>query len=130
MTTTILMIGGGLLLIATIGVLIPFITQRRRNQSNLSAKKAHDELLTHYERILATIHDLDEDHQAGKLAPATYQRERAYWTEQGINLLQQLKTAFDAVKNEGIAQPAAPVPDQKLDYSIENAIAQLREVRA
>lgn len=116
----------GLVLIAVtmLAIAQPFINQRRNAYRDSTEQKQRDELLTNYERVLATIRDLDEDHQTGKLAEATYQRERQYWTERGITLLQQLETAIDT-------QPTALTqPTDEMDDAIERAIAEYREVRA
>ena len=50
----------------------------------VTRRKQRDELLTTYERTLATIRDLDEDHLTGKLSEDDYQAERGYWKEQGV----------------------------------------------
>lgn len=54
-----------------------------------------DDLLTTYERVLATIRDLDEDYRTGKMTQESYQQERSHWTEQGIMLLQKLEPDLD-----------------------------------
>jgi hypothetical protein len=126
-------IAGIVLLVVTLFVLAqPFLQQRRNQQSELTAalaQKQRDELLTSYERVLATIRDLDEDHNMGKLAPETYQQERAYWMEQGILLLQQLEPNADALNTESsaVAQAETPEADKALDDAIEKAIAEYRK---
>jgi hypothetical protein len=127
------LIAGIVLLLVTLYVLAqPFLQQRQHQKGELSAavaQKQRDELLTSYERILATIRDLDEDHSTGKLPPETYQQERAYWTEQGILLLQQLEPDADALNAETpvVEQVEKPVADKALDEAIEKAIAEYRK---
>jgi hypothetical protein len=130
------LIAGIVLLLVTLYVLAqPFLQHRQHQKGELSAavaQKQRDELLTSYERILATIRDLDEDHSTGKLPPETYQQERAYWTEQGILLLQQLEPAVDALNAETpvVEQAEKPAADKALDEAIEKAIAEYRKASA
>lgn len=128
MTTAGLFIVIGLFLVTLVGLAQPFFKRGRSSQSDLSSQKQRDELLTSYERVLATIRDLDEDNQTGKIAPATYQRERAYWTEEGIALLQALESTDDVVSLAQVQDDS--VADTTLDDAIERAIAEYREVRA
>ena len=102
------------------------------SRTMVEAQKKRDELLTGYERVLATIRDLDEDHQTGKLDPGTYQREREYWTEQGILLLQKLDPDADNVQASEpvIDEPEKSDADAELDDAIEKAIANYRGVKA
>jgi hypothetical protein len=130
------LIAGIVLLLVTLYVLAqPFLQHRQHQKGELSAavaQKQRDELLTSYERILATIRDLDEDHSTGKLPPETYQQERAYWTEQGILLLQQLEPDVDVLNSETpVVEPVEkPVADKALDEAIEKAIAEYRKAGA
>jgi len=127
-----------ILVIVSLGVLaMPFLGRHSDAEDNAVAmQKARDELVTTYERVLATIRDLDEDHNTGKLQPEIYKQERAYWTEQGIRLLQQLEPdAEQAIDNDRqpvkAAQPAraANTPDVMLDDAIEQAIAAYRQAQ-
>jgi hypothetical protein len=134
MTATGILVGLVLLIVALFVLGYPLVQQRRSEKRDLAAaiaQKSRDELLTSYERVLATIRDLDEDHQTGKLAPDTYQREREYWTEQGIALLQQLEPDADALPaNESAAEPVErPSADKTLDDAIEQAIAEYRKAQ-
>lgn len=115
-----------LVLVGLVTVSLPFL---RRNWAGLSPReraiqKARDELLTTYERVLATIRDLDEDYQTGKLTDTEYQQERGYWAERGVYLLQQLEP--DAASPEPVrASPQETV----LDDAIENAIKAYRQAQ-
>jgi hypothetical protein len=131
MTATGLIVSLVLLAIAVIGVALPFLQQRRNQNRELATALSQikrDELLTDYERVLATIRDLDEDHQTGKLAPDTYQRERAYWTEQGILLLQKLEPDAEALSDETTTDSAGD--SDTLDDAVERAIAEYRRAQA
>ena len=130
MTMAGLIAGIVLLLVALAVVTHPLMQQRRNAQRELSAavaQKQRDELLTSYERVLATIRDLDEDHNTGKLAPETYQQERVYWMEQGVLLLQQLEPDTPSADTSPDEQAEKPDADAALDEAIEKAIAEYRK---
>ena len=131
MTPTGLIFSLVLLAIAVISVALPFLQQRRNQNRELATALSQikrDELLTDYERVLATIRDLDEDHQTGKLAPDTYQRDRAYWTEQCILLLQKLEPDAEALSTENEVANAGD--SDTLDDAVERAIAEYRRAQA
>lgn len=133
MTIPGLVIGIVLFFVALVGVVYPFVQeQRNSSRATVEAQKKRDELLTSYERVLATIRDLDEDHQTGKIDPDTYQREREYWTEQGIVLLQKLDPdSDDPVADVPVVdEPMVSDADAALDDAIEKAIANYRGVKA
>ncbi len=101
------------------------------NTQELARQKERAALLTTYERTLASIRDLDEDHLTGKLAQADYELERAHWAEQGVAILQELekygvKKPAKHSKADG-RQKSVPTtqadPDAQLDDAIEQAIA-------
>jgi len=127
-----------LVVISLFGFALPFLQQRQRDAlsgKRVMAQKARDELLTTYERVLATIRDLDEDHHTGKLAPDVYQRERSYWTEKGILLLQQLEPDSDNAQAQVEAAAQRHLsdneePDAVLDDAIEQAIAAYRQAQS
>jgi hypothetical protein len=82
-------------------------------------------LLTTYERILATVRDLDEDYQIGKVSPDAYNAERAHWTEKGAAVLQALeKTGSPHSAHAKILHPAQKAAETtSADDPIEQAIA-------
>jgi len=139
------MSGESTLIILVLGVLSlailgwPFMQQRTRKgrQRFLAAERERDELLTAYERVLATIRDLDEDYNTGKLRPDIYQQDREYWASEGIKLLEQLdpKAAAAEVatgKSQRRSQRAEqPVEaDRVLDDAIEDAILAYRRAQS
>lgn len=90
-------------------------------------RKAHDELLTSYERVLSSIRDLDEDFQIGKLDAETHQREREFWTERGVALLKEIEA--DIARSGGPRRKMTGSDgkaDQALDSAIEEAILAYR----
>lgn len=107
----------------------------RRNSSRtvqeVAIQKGRAELLTSYERTLASIRDLDDDYMTGKLAQADYEVERGQSAEQGVALLQELEkygvkkpSKASKAENRQKAVPATQVdPDAQLDDAIEQAIA-------
>lgn len=143
MTSTTFLIGLILLGIALIAILMPYVHQMRARTSDLHTaltQKERDELLTNYERVLAAIRDLDEDFRTGKFTQATYEQERAEWTERGVDLLQQLE-ADGIVTTRDIAatiQQHTAADDQArhsadtadVDQAIEQLLADYRQQRA
>ncbi|MBZ0291352.1 MAG: hypothetical protein K8L99_02185 [Anaerolineae bacterium] len=128
------MIGAVILVVVTLfGIGLPFLRRRWTpvSASELAFEKAREELLTTYERVLATIRDLDEDYQTGKLSEDTYQQERAYWTERGMLLLEQLEPDMEnEVKSKPQrGQSTSDNADQVLDDAIEQAIKAYRQAQ-
>ncbi|MCC6804325.1 MAG: hypothetical protein IT319_15695, partial [Anaerolineae bacterium] len=95
----------------------------------LAKQKERDALTTVYERTLASLRDVEEDHLTGKLALADYEAERAHWMEQGVAVLQALeerggKKPAKLRKALAADQPAAGKDaDAMLDEAIEQTIA-------
>ncbi len=95
----------------------------------LSRQKEREALLTTYERTLASLRDVDEDHLTGKLAEADYEAERTYWTDRGAMVLQALeklgvrKAAKPPKPARTDQPPAGDDPDAVLDDAIEQTIA-------
>jgi hypothetical protein len=102
-------------------VLLPMMRSAQTDTRSARARKARDELLTAYERVLAALRDLDEDFQTGKLDAATHQEERGVWMQRGAGLLQQLET-LDAATHAEIQTPAFTTK-QTLDDPVEAIIA-------
>jgi hypothetical protein len=102
-------------------VALPLLRANSSRSREALARKAHDEILTAYERVLTTIRDLDEDFQTGKLQETEYQEERTRRVQQGAVLLQQLEV-LDAsqVWQGGVETPAAAAVD---DAAVEALIA-------
>lgn len=139
------MSGESTLIILVLGVLSlailgwPFMQQRNRKgrQRFLAAERERDELLTAYERVLATIRDLDEDYNTGKLRPDVYQQDREYWAAEGIKLLEQLDPKAAAAeaatskpqrRSQRTEQPVEA--DRVLDDAIEDAILAYRRAQS
>jgi len=119
----------------------PLITRKARGI------QASEEMLNDYEFVLATIRDLDEDFNTGKVSAETYERERAFWTERGIAMLQELVPdadasvaikqrvvdALDTPSDTSADKPArtttATPDDDQLDAIIEQAISSYRSAK-
>jgi hypothetical protein len=120
------------MLIIGIGWLALPILRRKRAASadDLARAKAREILLTTYERTLNALRDVDEDHLTGKLAQTDYETERAYWTNQGVTVLQALEQAGGKLPKQrkpaaaaAAAAAEAPDADAQLDEAIEKTIA-------
>lgn len=102
-------------------VALPLVRANSNRSRAALARKARDEVLTAYERVLTTIRDLDEDFQTGKLAEAEYQEERARRVQQGAALLQHLETLDAAQTPPPSAEtpaPAVAVADDEVEALI------------
>ena len=87
--------------------------------------KQRERLLVYYERVLRNIRDLDEDHALGKMDEAEYTRERADWSERGVQVLQ----ALDTLHAREVIAPT-PAEDTAVDHAIDDAIeAAIRRYR-
>lgn len=109
---------------------LPIIQNRKGlyTRKEYLAKLSYEELLTEYERVVAMIRDLDEDHNMGKIPPDIYYRERETWAAQGVILLQRLEKKGGIRKAQ---EPTQPVEvDEDLDHAIEEAIAAYRKARS
>jgi hypothetical protein len=118
-----------LVAIALVEILRPFLKKRRAVEHMVLDKKqrTQDELVTTYERVLSTIHDLDDDYNTGKIEPNSYQEERKRWTEQGVKLLQQIGVKEDVVlpmSDDVVSE--SDVVDDVLEDEVERAIAEYR----
>lgn len=88
---------------------------QRKQGANASTQKQYERLLTHYERVLNNIRDLDEDHATGKIQIEDYAQEREEWVQRGIQVLM----AFDEL---GYKTPALPRVEAKTGAEIERTV--------
>ena len=106
---------------------LPILRRRfSAGADELARQKERDALTTVYERTLASLRDVEEDHLTGKLAQADYEAERAHWMEQGVAVLQELeklggKKSAKLRKAFAAEQPAS---DQDADAMLDDAIEQ------
>lgn len=110
-------------------LLLPFV---RHNETvgEIEARKKRESLLTAYERVLITLHDLEEDLNTGKLAQDEYEASREKAAERGVALLQQLEAAGvraprpASVRVTNGKAKANQNPEAALDAALEAAIAE------
>lgn len=127
------MIGAAILIVITLAAILrPYLNTKQNLRRVLASEKqrSQDELVTSYERVLSMIRDLDEDYHTGKLNPDSYQEERAYWTEQGIKLLQKIEPDNDIQLPVEEHSEEPDEADAVLDDAIEQAIAAYRQAKA
>ncbi len=120
-------------------IALPMITRRTItiNMAQIEEQKAHDALLTTYERILATIRDLDEDYNTGKLQDDVYEQERVYWADRGVQVLQlldpqvqqEVQARVTGAPESHEEELPANEADAVLDDAIENAILAYRQAK-
>ncbi len=82
-----------------------------------------ERLQQHYERVLTSLRDLEEDFALGKLDQAHYQAERERWLAQGVEVLAELD------RIGALSEPAQTVGelDAAVDHRIEQAVAAYRK---
>jgi len=71
----------------------------------------------YYDRVLANLRDLDEDHALGKIEPALYAADRALWVERGIQALK----ALDTLEERALIDASA-IEDSAIDHAIAAAV--------
>ncbi|MCA9885050.1 MAG: hypothetical protein KC615_14155 [Anaerolineae bacterium] len=118
-----------MLLLGLVGVTLPFMRGRQKvgDVRALHVQQTRDALVTSYERVLATIRDLDEDHRLGKINDDDYQQERDYWADYGVKLLQLLEGDMSQFVDSEAAEESITVnADGELDQAVEDAIRNYR----
>ncbi len=113
-------------------IALPLLTRKnRRDQAQQrQLERTRAELITSYERVLATIRDLDEDFGAEKINPEDYEIERQHWTTYGVRLLQLLEDGHTEQHNGHGAEDSATVSregESELDLAVEEAIRNYRD---
>ncbi len=115
-----------MLIVGVAWLALPILRRKySASAEELARVKERDILVTTYERMLASLRDVDEDHLTGKLAQADYESERAYWTDQAVVVLQALEKAGGKAPTKA-RKAAEPIPvdaDAQLDDAIEKTIA-------
>ena len=119
------------MIVGLFGVFHPLFQHQAALGKQAKAQRERDELLVMYERIVATVRDLDEDFRTGKIAADDYHRDRATWSERGVEVLQALeKIGGKSIKQNLTITPVevdsvnAETLDHDLDDVIEAAISQ------
>ena len=121
----------GLIAMLTVGlgaILLPFFTTKSSSKGayKRQLELSRDELIASYERVLSTLRDLEDDFKSQKMHASDYGRERVYWSQYGVKLLQLLEgqNVVDP-SGEGATQYIID-DDMMLDRSVEEAIYNYR----
>lgn len=114
-----------LIIVGLVPILLPFLTFR---SSLLSSHKrqlqlTRDELITSYERVLATMRDLEDDYKSQKISSSDYEREHVYWSQYGIRLLQVLE---GQIQKSDVSLQNVDDEMLRIDQSVEEAIHNYR----
>ncbi|TVR19842.1 MAG: hypothetical protein EA396_11760 [Anaerolineaceae bacterium] len=80
-----------------------------------------ERLQIYYDRVLANLHDLDEDYAIGKLDDAEYRVDRERWVQRGVQALKGLET-LDSGQLIAPSDTDAAQIDEIIDYHIEQTI--------
>lgn len=117
----------GLVLVLGIAVIVvaPLLRQQSKDTSSeAQMQKQRERLLVVYERVLTNIHDLDEDHNMGKMPTGDYQQERESWVQRGIEVLKALDGLHE--QHALIGTDETEAIDTAIDQRIEAAVAAYR----
>jgi len=117
-----------LILISLIIVCYPLLSRHIALGDQARQRRLHDELITSYERVVATIRDLDEDFRTGKLNESDYRPEREQWVSRGITFLQQIEEVGPLPQHVVTPAAVADELDDDADAQIEDAIAHYMNV--
>jgi hypothetical protein len=113
---------GSLLVILALGLLAAiFIVQPLVESRGVGATKGErrlSELLAERDRVLATLQDLDMDHEMGKILQEDYVAQRGALLLRGAELLKALDELRGTVDEK--------IPETDLEIEIETAVARLR----
>jgi len=111
-------------LISLLSVGYPLLSRQITLGESARQRRLYDELMTTYERVVATIRDLDEDFRTGKLNESDYRPEREQWVARGITTLQQIEEIGPLPSHIAVPTPAeATTTEDDTDTQIEEAIA-------
>ncbi len=98
------------------------LLSRRKLDTVQAAQRQRERLQVYYERVLHSLHDLDEDYATGKLDADDYTQERELWTQRGIAALKQLEKLDTAHLLAGASADTATI-DRDIEQLIEASIA-------
>jgi type II secretory pathway pseudopilin PulG len=114
-----ILVGIGILVGAAAYVARPLFQQSSHSGPNGAANAAtRAQLIAQRDAIYALIHELDADHQTGKVNSEDYQNQRGRYVAEGVSILKQLDALTD---EKGHAD---------LDAEIEAQVLALRQVHA
>ena len=112
-----ILLGGALVLIVVLFLARPFATGEDEEQR--IGREAVDALLLRKESLLRDIRELDDDFEAGKVAPEMYQRTRPQLLKQAALVMKQLD-------ERGYVEAAAAEIPADVDARIEAAVRRAR----
>jgi len=98
-------------------IVMPLFQRANKAEDDPLREKQRERLLIYYERVLRNIHDLEEDHNLGKIDDAEYNHEREEWAQRGAQVLQ----ALDSISERSVIAET-PAEDAAVDSAIDDAI--------
>lgn len=87
-------------------------------------QKQREHLLMHYEQVLRSLRDLDEDYSTGKVHPQIYESSREDWVQRGTEILKALDEMPQPHFND-----SDEMNNQELDDAIEAEIAKYLKLK-
>lgn len=125
MTTTGLVLSVVIVLAGTVWMLWPlFRPSANIPTDEILLQKQREHLLVHYEQVLRSLRDLDEDYSTGKVHPEIYETSREEWMRSGM----ELRKALDDMPMPHIAD-SEQMNNEELDEAIEQEIAKYLKLK-
>lgn len=118
MTFEVLIICALMAVIALAGLAAPFWRSNRISTTQMAYQRQRDTLLVYYQQVTASLRDLDDDVQAGRMTESDYAADRERWMQRGIQILRALDELDRS--NPGLAATSAPT--DAVEDHIEDAV--------
>lgn len=122
----------GLIIALTLLVLVSLwnaapLFQSGQQGDAASTQRQRERLLVHYERVLSSIRDLEEDHATGKIQSVDYAQEREQSVQRGIQILMALDQLGGRTPAPRKTETRANAEiERSVDRQIEAAVAAYR----
>lgn len=108
MSVETMFISISLLVAVAVALSLPFLTRGPMMSTQAEYERQRDALLVYYHQVTATLRDLQEDWETGRLSQADYDNDRARWMQRGAQILYALEE-LDRI-HPALAAPAEKPP--------------------
>lgn len=118
-----------ILVIVGLWVAAPLVNRRlQQARADSDSQLRHERLLAQYDRLLASLRDLEEDNATGKFQPDDYMPEREQLIQRGVQLLAMMDTI--SLEKNPSSEKHMHLPKDDVDRAIEDAVASRRRKTA
>lgn len=106
--------------VVTLAVLAaPFWRGSRVSAAQMTYQRQRDTLLVYYQQATASLRDLDDDLQAGRLSEPDYAADRECWMQRGVQILRALD---ELDRSNPALATATHAPTDAVEQNIEDAV--------